>query len=110
MILITTALLGMAAVALLSMFWKDICNFLQRAMAKVKQIVTGIVMGSKIFIKKMREAYQEISKTYSYDRGQWQETIATRTVPASDVPDDIRALVGSSEVDITNQLEMKLSA
>lgn len=110
--LITWALLGVAGIGLLKKFWKEICNFLKRAMEKVRQIVRGVVMGAKIFVKKLWEGVQEISKTYSYDQTnrQWEETIATRTVPESEVPADIRALVGSSEVDITNKLEMQLSA
>lgn len=101
-----------AGIGLLAMFWQEICNFLKRAMDKVKQIVAGIVMGSKIFVKKMWDGVQEIVKTYSYDRtkNKWKETIATRTVSESEVPSDIRALLGSSEVDITNQLQMQLSA
>ena len=110
--LITGALLAMTAIVTLSKFWKEICNFLNRAMEKVRQIVRGVVMGAKIFVKKILEGVQEISKTYSYDQTnrQWEETIATRKVSESDVPPDIRALVGSSEVDITNKLEMQLSA
>ena len=110
--LITAVLLGGAAIGLLSLFWKEICNFLNRAMEKVRQIVRGIVMGARIFLKKMWEGVQEISKNYSYDQTskQWEETIVRRTVSESEVPADILAKVGSNETDVTRELEMQLSA
>ena len=110
--LITLGLLSAAAVGLLSLFWKDICNFLKRAMEKVRQIVRGIVMGSKIFLKKIWEGVQEISRTYSYDNAnrQWEETTTTRTVSPSDVPPEFLQKVSSEEMDVTDELEMQLSA
>ncbi len=92
-------------------YWKNLVNFLKKAIEKTMQICRGIFYGAKVFIKKMGEAYKEIAKNYSKtSMGKWEETIITRTVSESEVPKEIREKAMNREIDITNELEMQLSA
>lgn len=44
------------------------------------------------------------------ERGQWQETIMTRNVPANEIPEDIRRKVENNRgpVDITDEVQAEL--
>ena len=96
---------------LLAVFWKDILNFLQKAIRKVQQVVEGILYGSKVMIRKISDGFKEISRHYSKLDGVWQETTITRTVPESQVPKEFRERAARcEELDITDELEMQLSA
>ena len=70
--ILTALIVGCAIAGLLAAFWKDLVGFLQAAIDKVKQIVNGILYGSKVFIKKLGEAVKEISRHYSKVDGHWQ--------------------------------------
>ncbi len=103
------AVLAAGVVGLVATFWNDILDFLRRAVQKVKAVVQGVLHGSKIFLKKMREAVQEISRHYSKVGNRWQETIVTRTVSESEIPEEILQKARlNQEYDITDELEMQL--
>lgn len=105
------AAVGVTTVGILSYFWDDIKNWLHSVVQKLKRAVKGFVAGVKVFAKKMREAFQEIAKTYHQDeRGAWHETTVTKTIPASEVPPEIlaKAKYMNKEVDITEELEQEL--
>ncbi len=109
--ILTALIVGCAIAGLLAAFWKDLVGFLQAAIDKVKQIVNGILYGSKVFIKKLGEAVKEISRHYSKVDGHWQETTVTKQIPESEVPKDILERAGyNTELDITNELEMQLES
>ena len=101
-----------AGASLISKYWNSIIGWLKRAINKVKEIIGAVVYGTKVFIKKMKEAIKEISKHYSQDEiGRWKETIVTREIPESEVPPEIRAkaMQMNNEVDITEELELQLA-
>ncbi len=98
----------LAGASLLAAFWNDITSWLKRAIAKVKQVVNAVVLGAKIFMKKTGEAFKEISKHYSKKGVKWQETIVTKEISESEVPDEIKEKVGLSETDITAEYELAL--
>lgn len=109
--ILTALIVGCAIAGLLAAFWKDLVGFLQKAIDKVKQVVSGILYGSKVFIKKLGEAVKEISRHYSKVDGHWQETTVTRQISASEVPKDILERAGyGTELDITDELEMQLES
>lgn len=96
---------------LLATFWKDVLNFLQKAIRKVQQVVSGVLYGSKVLLRKLSDGFKEISKHYSKLDDVWQETIITRTVSAKDVPAEIRKRADYRvELDITDELEMQLQS
>ncbi len=104
------AVLTAGIVGVVAAFWNDIIDFLKKGIDKVRQIVDGIVYGSKVFVKKIYEGIQEISRHYSMVDDRWQETTVTRTVSPNEVPDDIlrRAEMQKKEVDITDELELNI--
>ena len=107
--ILAALIIGCVIGVLGAVFWDDILAFLKRSIEKVRQIVKGVVEGAQILIRKVREGFQEISKNYSYQNGKWEETTITRTVPASEVPEEIRARVGySTDLDITDEMQLKL--
>lgn len=111
--ILTTFLLGAvitaAAVGIVAVFWQDFLDFLKKAVNRVRQMVEGVLYGSKVFIRKLAEGVREISKHYSKVDEHWQETIVTRTVSASEVPEEIlKKAPNDEEVDITDEMELQL--
>ncbi len=101
-----------AGVGLVATYWNNIVDWLKRAIVKVQNVIKGVVYGTKVFIQKIKEGIKEISKHYSQDEnGRWKETVVTREVPESEVPEEIRmkARVMNQQVDITDELELQLS-
>lgn len=113
--ILSAILFGATAITVMNIidaFWNDILDFLKKAANKVKQVIKGVLYGSKVFIKKTYEAIQEISRHYSWVDEHWEETTVTRKVSPNEVPKDIlnRYAMMDQEVDVTDELEMKLTA
>ena len=93
-------------------FWNSAVDWIKRAAEKVKDIVKKATVGVRIFLKKMGEAYKEISKHYSKNGTVWEETIVQRNCDPSEVPAEIlekaKAYEGQ-ETDISKELKMQLS-
>lgn len=94
---------------LLPKFWNKFIDWINRAAEKIKKFIKGVVQGVKIFVKKMREAYQEISRYYSQNGTIWEENIVTRTVPECEVPKEIRDRADYTEREFTNDLQLQLT-
>lgn len=104
-------LLGAAVVGIVAAFWKDLVNFLRKAVQKVQQIISGIVYGCRVFVKKIHEGVKEISRHYSKVDQHWEETTVTRVVSESEVPSEILERArANEELDITDELEMQLES
>ncbi len=109
--LLASILLGAAIIGIVATFWKEIVEWIQKAINKVASMVRGVVVGVKVFVRKIGEAFKEVSRHYSKVDETWQETIVTRTVSESEVPAEIRARANNVyELDITDELELQLSA
>ena len=66
--ILTALLFGAAVIAgagIVAAFWNDLVAFLKKAVEKVRAVVAGIVYGTKVFIRKIGEAFKEISRNYS---------------------------------------------
>ena len=66
-----------------------------------------VVVGVKIFIKKIRKGYQEIAEIWQQDKqGQFYKMTAIKQVPESVVPLQIRAKARrqNGKLEITNDL------
>lgn len=104
-------LLGAAVVGIVAAFWKDLVNFLRKAVQKVQQVISGIVYGCRVFVKKIHEGVKEISRHYSKVDQHWEETTVTRVVSESEVPSEILERArANEELDITDELEMQLES
>ncbi len=112
--LLSTLLWGAAIIAgvgIVATFWNDLVSFLKKAAQKVSEIVSGVVYGCKVFLRKVREGAKEISRHYSKVDQHWEETTITRVVPESEVPPEILERASTnSELDITEELEMQLES
>jgi gas vesicle protein len=109
--MILLALLIGAVGVLVVSFWQDIKSWLGRVLTKVVEIAKQAVVGFKVFLKKINETIQQISKMYSRDaKGVWSEHISTTQISENDVPAEIRAKVknNKSEIDISNELTLQL--
>ncbi|MCI3923534.1 hypothetical protein MO973_25230 [Paenibacillus sp. TRM 82003] len=106
-----TAAFAAATVGILAAFWEDIKNWLRTLVKTVMKAVQAAIMGVKVFIKKAREGFEEIAKSYQLDnKGQWHQTTVTKQVPPDQVPPEIRAKAKqiNQEVDISDELEQEL--
>lgn len=100
-----------AGATIVATFWNEITTWLRNTITKVKQMIDGVVYGAKVFVKKISEGIQEISKHYSKNGQKWTETISTREVSESEVPEDIRRKAYlNTETDITSEYEMVLNS
>lgn len=111
--ILTSLLLGataIVAVTAVAVFWNEIVEWLKRAVTRVQEIISGVVQGFSIFIKKMREAAKEISKHFSKVGTKWQETIVEKNISFNDLPDEIKRKLTLDDVecDFTNELALHL--
>lgn len=91
-------------------FWQNIIGWLQKAITKITQALKKAVNGASVFAQRIGEKFKEISKYYSKNGTVWEEYVLTKEVSEDEVPDFIRAMETTEEIDISEELEMKLSA
>ena len=86
-------------------FWKDIINFQKKTLEGVSQITGKEALGEKVFLKKVREGIQIISKFYYKSDEEWEEATISKITPETEVPPDVlEKLSYSEELDITDML------
>lgn len=90
-------------------FWNKLVNWLKAAITKIKSVLNKAISGAKVYAQRIGEKYQKISKFYSKNGTVWEEYIATKEVDDSEVPDFIRAMDTDDAIDITEELENKLT-
>jgi len=111
--ILTALLIGtglLVGTGLVVAFWNDIVSWIREAVQKVTEKLKIALQGFRVFVRKIQEGIQEISKLYSKNKeNKWQETIITKPISESEVPAEIRAKARMSEdTDITHDLEMQL--
>lgn len=112
-----TIILSLSAVFIMGLitFWKDIVQWIKKAVDRIKEVLGVQVQGTRTFIKKTTEGFKNISKYYSENKltGEWEENILTKTVSESEIPAEILAKVNKSkienEISTTEELELALS-
>jgi len=113
MLMIAAALImGLLVVSSVLGKLDEIISWLKRGIEAVKKAINMIVIGTKIFIKKIGEAFKEIGKHYSQSNdGKWHETIVTREISENEVPIEFRNKVinTTKEQDMTGVLELHVS-
>jgi hypothetical protein len=98
--------------AIISMFWDSMTNWIRYAVSKVQQLIKKAIIGFTVFVQKVRGLVKEISKHYSQNKnGRWEQTIVTREIDESEIPEEILAKVKrtTAEVDITHELQLQLT-
>ncbi len=107
-------LVGAAIVTavVVGVFWKEISAWIKRIWEKLPESVKANLQGAKAFVEKIGSTAKNIMAYYSYnkDTDKWNETIVTKEVSMSEIPDDIRKKVERSggRAEITEELEKKL--
>lgn len=106
---------SLIAGAVIAVFWKNIVEWLGKAINKIKEVLNVAVEGSEVFIKKVAGRFQEISYHYSKLPGQkWRKDIIINQeyVSESDIPAEIleaaRAMENEQIMDITSQVEAQI--
>lgn len=100
-----TAIVIASIVALATAFWDEIHQWIKGILEKIKK---NFVVSTKIFIKKMKEAFVEIVKIWSKQGDKWYETSETREVSESEVPEEIKNKAKNKAVDITEDYEREI--
>lgn len=105
--------LVVGGVALAVTFWDQIKKYLSLALKKVKEIIKAAVVGVAAYVQtnNWREGIKAAYKFYSKNQeGQWQETVTTKTISESEIPEHIlRKLEKTTQpVDISKELELEL--
>lgn len=111
--ILTSIILGAALIVGTSVviaFWNDVLSWLKRVTEKVKTVVKGVLQGTCIFLKKMKEAAKEISKNYAKVGTKWQETIVEKTISYNEIPEEYRnrIQVDNLEYDYTKELQLQM--
>lgn len=99
---------GALAVGVAATFWDDLRSWLVDGLKILMQKIPGIVHGVKVFLGKIYQAYQQVSKTYYQDeQKKWHETVQTREISENEVPLDVleKAQKTNGMYDVTNQFE-----
>jgi|TergutMp193P3_1026864.scaffolds.fasta_scaffold09563_6 cell shape-determining protein MreC len=97
-------------------FWKNIVEWIKKAVNKIMEVLKVAVEGVRTFIVKTREGLQNKSKYYNKNKltKEWEETVYTKKVSESEVPPEILAKVRVGNVDIdiqtTDELRLAISA
>ena len=104
-----------AGVFVATAFWKEIKSFIQASIERIKtHLIPSMIVGFKTYLQTGNALYataKALQKFFSKnERGQWQETIMTRNVPANEIPEDIRRKVENNRgpVDITDEVQAEL--
>lgn len=110
--LAATIIFGFAVSAAILGSLDEVMSWLKRGLEAVKKAIKMIVLGTKVFIRKIGEAFKEIAKNYSQDsNGKWHETIVTREISEQEVPLEFRkkAQGQSRETDVTDVLQLHVA-
>lgn len=105
-----------AVIYALAKYWKNIVNWIKKAVDKIKEVLNIVVEGTRTFILRTRDGLINKSKYYSKNKitKEWEETVYTKSVSESEVPPEILAKVRSAsmdtEVSTTEELRLAISA
>ncbi len=97
--------------AIIAAFWKEIVGWIKKVVDKLPPSVRQNLQGAMAFVEKVAGALKNIMNYYSFNEEtqKWTETVVSREVDESSIPEHIREKVKlSAKVDITDELQEKL--
>ncbi len=98
-----------AVVGLLVTFWDQFVDWIKRTVNRLPLAARQSLLGVVAFVERIGNQVKELVKYYSRADDQWIETVASRKVEFSDLPQDLqRKLVTGDVIDITNDLKLQL--
>lgn len=95
-------------------FWNKIISFLQRLVEKLKNVVQGVLMGVKVFLRKTKDGIQYVTKTYAQDKEtkKWEEGLVKKDIEVKEIPKEEKQKLDQMEMDedfdISEKLELKM--
>lgn len=105
--------LSAAMIAGLLMFWRNIVEWIQKAVKKIREVLGFAPDGTRTFLTKTTDGFKNKSKYYYKNKmtSEWEEVVYTKAVDESAIPPDILAKVGkvSINVDVSTTEELKLA-
>ncbi len=117
MIAVTIILaLSAAMIAGLALFWKNIVEWMKKAINKIKQVLGLTPDGTKTFIARTIDGFRNKSKYYYKNKltSEWEEVVYTKPVDENEVPADILAKVRNQTVGVdvptTEELRLTITA
>ena len=116
MISVTVILVLTAAIILtLGVFWRNIVEWIKKAVNKLQEVLGIVVKGTKTFVKRTVDGFQNVSKYYNINKvtNEWEENIYIKAVAQSEIPEEILMKVHGSaldeEISTTEELKLELS-
>lgn len=110
--LFLAAIAGGAVGALVATFWKQIVSWFKKAWEKLTEAFKKGFKGVKAFLTKIAGVIKNLAKYYSFNAStkKWQETVVTREVDPSEVPEEFRTeLKSSDQIDISDEFTKQLT-
>jgi len=107
--LVIAGLSGLLIAGLIK-FWKEIVEWIKKAVEKIKTTFRVVVKGTRTFIVKTLEGLKNRAKHYNENEvtGEWEETVVHTNVDEKDVPADILAKIRVQNIDIEIQTTEEL--
>jgi len=106
-------LLSVALIAGLALFWREIVEWIKKAVTKIKEVLGLEPTGTRTFISRTTEGLRNKSKYYYVNKltQEYEEVVYTKPVNESDVPADILAKVRyqSLEMEVSTTDELRLA-
>jgi len=109
-------LLSAAFIAGLALFWQNILEWIKKAVNKIKSVMGLEPEGTRTFITRTIEGFQNKSKYYYVNKltHEYEEVVYTKKVNESDVPPNILAKVRKQAMDMeiptTEELRLAINA
>lgn len=108
--------LSAALIAGLALFWKNIVEWIKKAVNKIKEVLGITPDGTRTFITRTVDGFKNKSKYYYKNKitTEWEEVVYTKSVDESEIPVDILAKVRNKAVDVevptTEELKLAITA
>ena len=110
MVLLTLGIISGLALIGLSLYWKNIVQWIGRVWQKLQERIQGTIEGVKTFVVKTAEGFKNSTKYYSRNKitEEWEETVILKSVDESEIPKAIlqkmRSCSIGSELETTEEL------
>lgn len=97
-------------------FWKNIVEWIKKAVNKIKEVLGLTPDGTRTFITRAVDGFKNKSKYYYKSKvtSEWEEVVYTKAVDESEVPPDILLKVRNQatgvEVSTTEELKLTINA
>lgn len=103
------------AIAALAYFWRDIVEWIQKAIKKISEFLNAAIEGVKTFLARTHDGLKKKSKYYNRNKltGEWEETVLTKSVDESEIPPELlrkAAKDNYDDVSITDELKLILNS